>query len=138
MGVYKTKQYIIVRKDLDMPAGKLAAQAGHASVGALLKCGKPMSGFVSGNEMGYLIDYSNSAVKEWLEGDFAKVCLEVNSEEELKKCYEIAKENNLPCSYIVDNGTTVFNGIKTPTCVGIGPAHSEEIEPLFKHLKLYK
>lgn len=131
MGVYKVKQYIIARKDLDMPAGKLAAQAGHASLGAVLS-------IADKSKDGFSIDYEKyPAVKEWLEGSFAKVCLAVNSEEELKKCYEIAKAHNLPYANIIDNGTTVFNGTPTYTCVGIGPAYSSEIEPLFKHLKLY-
>ena len=132
MGVYKVKQYIIVRKDLNMPAGKMAAQAGHASVGALLNASMRASDKV-------YIDYSiYPDVQQWIEGDFAKVCLAVNSEDELRDCYKIAKQHKLPCAFIVDNGTTVFHGVPTPTCVGIGPAKSETIEPLFKHLKLYK
>lgn len=132
MGAYKTKQYIIARADLNMPAGKLAAQAAHASVGALLNASLKTANKV-------IIDYCvYPDIQEWMEGSFAKVCLAVNSEEELKECYEIAKSHNLPCAYIVDNGTTVFHGIPTPTCVGIGPAQSTVLEPLFKHLKLYK
>lgn len=136
MGVYEFKQYLIVRKDLKMPAGKLAAQAAHASLGALLKSSKV---WVEGNEIkGYKIDYNNPILKGWLEGSFAKVCLEVNSKEELDKYFEIAQKNHIPCAYIIDNGTTVFNGVATPTCIGVGPARSEDIEPLFKELKLYK
>ena len=132
MGVYNVKQYIIARKDLNMPSGKLAAQAAHASVGALLKATENVAS-------GKLINYDKFPdVKAWLEGDFAKVCLAVNSEEELERCYAIALENNIPCAYIIDNGTTVFNGVHTPTCVGIGPAKKEVIEPLFANLKLYK
>ena len=33
----KSKMVIVVRKDLKMPRGKIAAQASHASVGALLQ-----------------------------------------------------------------------------------------------------
>lgn len=132
MGAYKTKQYIIARADLKMPAGKLAAQAAHASVGALLRCGTKDISMVS-------LEYANNpALRDWIEGDFAKVCLAVNSEEELRECYDIAKKHNFPCAFIVDNGTTVFHGQPTPTCVGIGPCYSEDIEPLFAHLKLYK
>ena len=130
MGVYPVKQLIVVRKDLKMKKGKIAAQACHASMGALLSvCDR--------TDTGISLDFSkNPIAKEWLEGSFAKIALAVNSEEELKKCFEKAKEAGFPVSYIVDNGTTVFNGIKTPTCVGIGPANSEDLDKIFGDLQL--
>ena len=139
MGVYKIKQYILIRKDLEMPAGKLGAQAAHASVGTLMKCAVRTDNLADffPNKFIKAYEFTEDADK-WLNGDFAKVCLAVKNEEELKKYYEIAKENNLPCCYIEDNGTTVFNGVKTATCVGVGPAKSEILEPLFKKLQLYK
>lgn len=37
---------------------------------------------------------------------------------------------------IEDNGLTEFHGVKTKTCIGIGPWVSEEIDKFTKHLKL--
>ena len=135
MGVYKTKQYILIRKDLNMPAGKLGAQAAHASVAAWNASSFYLD---KASEKDTLSMKWNGDAKEWFDDSFAKVCLAVKNEAELEKYYKIAQENNLPCSYIIDNGTTVFNGVKTPTCVGVGPAKSEVLEPLFKKLQLYK
>lgn len=130
MGVYPVKQLILVRKDLKMKKGKIAAQASHASVSALLNC-------CDKSDTGFSLEFSSfPIVKEWLQGSFAKVALAVNSEDELKACYEKAKEAGFPVSYIVDNGVTVFNGVKTPTCVGIGPAPSDKLDELFGHLQL--
>lgn len=130
MGVYNVKQLIVIRKDLGMKKGKIAAQACHASMGALLK-------MCEISDDGVKLDFNeNKAAKEWLQGSFAKVALAVNSEEELKRCYDLAEENGIPAAYIVDNGTTVFNGVKTATCVGIGPAESDKLDKLFGDLKL--
>lgn len=131
MGAYKYKQLIIIRKDLKMNKGKLAAQACHASVGALLKC-------TSTHNNQLTLDFNKyPEIKEWLDNSFAKVALAVNSEDELKRCYDMAIENNIPASYIEDNGTTVFHGVKTATCVGVGPCDSEKLDSLFGELKLY-
>ena len=140
MGVYAVKQLIIIRKDLGMNKGKLAAQAAHASMGALLKAFTDMTDdlHASDGEDFIRVYCSDSEVlNEWLDGSFAKIALAVNSEAELQACVELAKEHNLLYSYIVDNGTTVFNGVPTPTCVGIGPAKSEVLDALFSNLKLY-
>lgn len=134
MGVYSTKQYIIIRKDLGMKKGKIAAQAAHASMGALLSISHDR---ICPERFNEKVIPMTEDVEAWLKGSFAKVALAVNSEEELKECYEKVKEMGLPVAYIVDNGTTVFNGVPTPTCVGIGPAKSEILEPLFQHLKLF-
>lgn len=131
MGAYAVKQLIIIRKDLQMNKGKLAAQASHASLGSVLR----MAHKDGGN---YLLDCEHNPVLDaWLNGSFAKVALAVHSEEELEKYHQIAQEHGFPCAYIVDNGTTVFNGVKTPTCLGVGPVESEKLDALFNELKLY-
>lgn len=139
MGVYAVKQLIIIRKDLGMNKGKLAAQASHASMGALLKAFNTKR-LDEDHIISMDISFAwgkNQVVSEWLQGSFAKVVLAVNSEAELEAVAALAKEHNLLYSYIVDNGTTVFNGVPTPTCVGIGPAKSEVLDALFSNLKLY-
>lgn len=131
MGVYDVKQLIIVRKELGMNKGKLAAQVAHASLGAVLKMAKK-------EDRNYTLDcYENMDLDNWLNGSFAKVVLSVRSEEELKECYELARKHGFPCAYIEDNGTTVFNGVKTATCLGIGPVASKELDAVYGHLSLY-
>lgn len=131
MGVYAVKQLIIIRKELGMSKGKLAAQASHASLGAVLKMAQKEG-------KNYSLDCEHNQVLDaWLNGSFAKVALAVQSEEELEKCYQLAQEHGFPCAYIVDNGTTVFNGVKTPTCLGVGPVESDKLDTVFGELKLY-
>jgi len=138
MGVYDVKQVILVRKDLGMNKGKVAAQVAHASMGAFLKSAVKR-GFEDGDNLqGLTIDFADYPdVGTWLSGSFAKVVLAVNSEEELKAYHEIAAKADLMCAYIEDNGTTVFNGVKTPTCLGVGPAKAEVLDPIFNQLKLF-
>ena len=59
------KQVIVVRQDLDMPKGKLAAQVAHASVGAINRANKAKQ-------------------KNWMQQGMKKVVLAVDSEAELK------------------------------------------------------
>ncbi|QJX80020.1 aminoacyl-tRNA hydrolase [Priestia megaterium] len=47
-----------------------------------------------------------------------------------------AKEKGLPAVLIEDSGLTVFNGVKTKTCLAIGPYNSEEIDEITGHLPL--
>lgn len=77
-------------------------------------------------------------MSDWVTGEFTKIVLQVNSEEELLKLHADALTCNLPCSLIQDNGHTVFNGVKTYTTCAIGPAYPEEIDQITKHLKLLK
>ena len=68
---------------------------------------------------------------------FTKICLTVNSEEELLKVYNECKLNAIPTVLITDNGRTEFNDIPTNTCIGIGPFWNCEINKVTSHLKLY-
>lgn len=136
------KQVILIRKDLNMPPGKLMAQAAHASLQAIFN-----RMYVDSEQLDddkdtraiyrELNTTSNSSLNMWICGEQKKVCLAVNSQEELDDYYNKALENNLMSSYIIDNGHTVFNGIPTPTCVAIGPDFSHLIDPITSKLKLY-
>jgi len=126
------KQVIILRKDLNMRKGKMVAQGAHASMAAIL------------NEMGVNSNgdrmlYGNGmtiAMAEWLNGSFTKICVSVNSEDELIQVYKEAEAKGLPCALIRDAGHTEFNGVPTYTAVAIGPAFPHEVDPLTGHLKL--
>ena len=119
MGVYKYKQSIIVRGDLDMPKGKMAAQVAHA-----------------GEKPGHLYRMTVPApVYEWLSGDFAKIVLKCRTLDDLLALEERAKAQGIPCKLIKDNGTTVFNE-PTITCIAVGPWDAEVIDSMTKEFKL--
>lgn len=114
----KLKQVIVIRHDLKMRAGKAIAQGAHASMAAILE------------------HLEDPKVKEWLSGIFTKVCVRVESEEELLDIYNKAQDAGLLSVLITDCGLTEFRGVPTKTCVAIGPALSSELEPITGHLKL--
>ncbi len=116
MSNYNLKQVILVRSDLRLPKGKLAAQAAHASVEAVLRC-------------------DAAVVAEWRKQGMAKIVLKVIDEKELTNYFQKAKENGISASLITDAGHTVV-APGTKTCVGIGPEEEEVIDNLTKELKL--
>ena len=135
-----TKQVIVVRTDLrnisgqKIRSGKIAAQVAHASLGALLKCFRKYS--TSDDTTVYETEFGKDSVMEsWLNGVFTKICVSVDSEQELLDLYESIPEG-IPSVLIKDSGLTEFGGVPTYTCVGIGPYTSEEIDQFTGHLKL--
>lgn len=122
------KQVIVIRKDLNMRKGKMAAQAAHASMAAVL------SGYTLEEDL--LSVKLNEATKIWLAGNFKKICVSVNSELELIKLHGDALHAGLICALIQDDGLTEFHGVRTFTALAIGPAASVEIDVLTKDLPL--
>lgn len=112
------KQIIILRKDLNMRKGKMVAQGAHAAMAATLE---------------HLYD---ERVIEWLCGPFTKICVSVDSYDELMALYALALCDGMVCSLILDAGRTEFNGVPTYTAVAIGPDTDENLRPLTGHLKL--
>lgn len=142
--IMKTKQVIVVRKDLKMPVGKIVAQGSHASLGVFtgmmnVKRKRTLFNLLGllKKEYTYSFDLSeNSSIRTWLNDSFTKICVYVNSEEELMNYYNMALAKSLPACLIEDNGLTVFKGVKTKTCVAIGPAESSLIDEITGNLKL--
>ncbi|TKJ17052.1 aminoacyl-tRNA hydrolase [Candidatus Woesearchaeota archaeon B3_Woes] len=110
------KQVILVRKDLKLPKGKLAAQVSHASVGALLKSHK-------------------DDISKWRNQGMKKVILKVADEKELFKFKQLAEDNGLTAELITDAGKTVVEP-GTITCLGIGPDKEEKIDKITGSLKM--
>ena len=73
---------------------------------------------------------------EWLEGEYAKIVVGVGSEAELLALLEAAEEKGLTAYLVTDNGHTEFHGVKTNTCICIGPHHPDVFIGLTNHLKL--
>lgn len=124
------KQVIVIRKDLNMRRGKEIAQGAHASI-TFLKVR-----FTSDNPT-YAAYVASASIKEWLNGNQAKITLQVNSEAELLDIYQKAHAAGLEVHLITDAGLTEFDGVPTKTCLAIGPDEAEKIDPITGHLKLY-
>lgn len=107
-----------------MRRGKEIAQGAHASMAFITK--KIKNG----------IDLSE-VEKLWINGNFAKVCLQVNSEEELLQIEAAANCIGLEVNLITDSGLTEFNGVPTKTCLAIGPFYESIIDSITASLKLY-
>lgn len=110
------KQAIVVRTDLKMGKGKIAAQACHACLESYKRADK-------------------RKIREWETFGQKKVVLKVSSEQELLELYHIIKQSDLPCSLITDAGHTQIEP-STKTCLCVGPGPDEEIDKLTGHLKL--
>ena len=122
---------IVVRKDLNMRKGKMVAQGAHASLKAILDLMIPLP--LEGELTLYLEEHP--IVKDWMQGLYTKICVSVDSEQELLEVYQKAKDAGLICSLIRDAGLTEFNE-PTLTCCAIGPAYDEDLKPITGNLKL--
>jgi PTH2 family peptidyl-tRNA hydrolase len=141
---YKSKQMIVMRRDLKMRKGKIAAQAGHACVEAtlmaLVREGRldqvrvtPDQGWV------YLDDEGSSptALSEWFDAGVAKVCVYVDSEQELLDIAEQGRERGFLVALIRDAGITEFHDEPTYTCLAFEPLSADQIDPITGELPLY-
>jgi PTH2 family peptidyl-tRNA hydrolase len=111
------KLVLVVRADLDMGRGKIAAQVAHAAVAAALAAqGSP--GF-----------------RAWLLEGQPKVVLRVGSAEELGQIAGGARAAGLAAEIIRDAGRTqLLPG--TATCCAIGPAENSRIDAVTGSLSL--
>ena len=119
MSQFKYKQVIVVRSDLEMSQGKIAAQAGHAAVSAAEEARKLHPNWW----------------KAWLKEGQCKITVKVGSEKELLKLEKKAKKFRLPCALISDRGLTELPP-DTITCLGIGPAPSDKVDIITGKLAL--
>lgn len=126
----ETKQVIVVRKDLKMRVGKCASQVAHASMAAAI------TNYLTKTEEVRWIYTPTAEIREWLNESFTKICVYVNSEEELIAIYNKAKAKGLPCSLIQDIGKTEFHGVPTYTTVAVGPGRISKIDEVTGELTL--
>ena len=128
----KTKMVILARKDLNMPAGKIAAQVAHAALGAILGKGK----WVSGDT--FVMDCITHAEQSWMRHKFTKVALWCDDLAQMEQMNADAMKAGLNTRMIIDAGDTVFGGVPTITCLAIGPDYSELIDAITGGLKLLR
>lgn len=132
----KVKQVIVMRKDLKMRKGKMIVQGAHASLDAFLRL------FSMKEDIEYVhydLSYTKkSMLSYWMDGSFAKICVSVDSEEELVMLYDriVSENSSIPIALIEDAGLTEFHGEITKTCIAIGPYWGDEIDIFTRDLKL--
>jgi PTH2 family peptidyl-tRNA hydrolase len=124
------KQVIVMRKDLNCRKGKLISQGSHSSLSFLTR-----SSEIDGDTLSVKLK-NPEEVQQWLQEGFTKICVSVDSESELDAVYQAAIDADLNVHMIVDSGLTEFHGVKTKTCLAIGPNKNEEINKITGHLKL--
>ncbi len=111
------KQVILVRADLKLPPGKLAAQVAHASVDAVMESDKKI-------------------LTSWHREGMKKVVLRVKNEQELLRYAEQARKYGLVTCVVVDAGKTVVEP-GTRTCCGIGPDIEKKIDVVTGKLSIF-
>ncbi|KAK0356041.1 hypothetical protein LTR91_007520 [Friedmanniomyces endolithicus] len=115
------KLVLVVRTDLGMGKGKIAAQCGHAT----LACYKTL---VRANP-------SHPVLRQWERLGQAKVALKVDSEEDMLMLQAQAISLGLCAQVIHDAGRTqIASG--SATVLGIGPAPKSKVDEVTGHLRL--
>jgi PTH2 family peptidyl-tRNA hydrolase len=100
-----------------MRKGKMIAQGAHASLAATLE------------------NLEDPRVKEWLAGQFTKVCVRA-TRDDLDQVYVRAVKAGVIARIIEDAGKTEFGGQPTVTCMAVGPDTDEVLAPITGHLEL--
>jgi len=100
------KVVLVVRRDLNMSVGKIAAQCAHAAVGIYKR----------------LAQSSVANLQKWEKNGQKKVVVGVDSEQELMKLESQAVERNLPTSKVRDAGRTEVEPGTTTVLAVCGPS----------------
>lgn len=112
-----TKLVLVMRTDLDMGRGKIAAQAAHAAVAAALAA------------------IGTAEFADWLRDGQPKVVLRVSGEAQLRQVCADAAAAGLPVELIQDAGRTQV-AAGTATCCAVGPARIVDIDRVTGALSL--
>lgn len=113
---FKYKQCLIIRNDIKMTCGKKCAQLAHAAVASYEKADKITR-------------------KKWFDEGMKKVALKVGSQKDLFVIKTLAEEAGISAAIITDAGMTEIPP-GTVTCLGLGPAKSEDLDKITGDLQL--
>ena len=141
---YKSKQMIVMRRDLRMRKGKIAAQAGHACVEATLMAlareGRLDQVRVTPSQTWVYLDDEgapSTPLSRWFDAGVAKVCVYVDGEEALLDLAVRGREQGFVVALVRDAGFTEFHGEPTYTCLAFEPLSPDQIDPLTGDLPLF-
>lgn len=140
----RIKQVILIRKDLKMRRGKEIAQGSHASMQFLTE---QLLSQINEQNLSTLSAENPSTLNAaitlsgreawWLSKGMAKVCLRVDSEQQLISFHEKAIAAGIKSFLITDSGRTEFNGQPTVTACAIGPDFVSKIDTITGELTPY-
>lgn len=112
------KLVLVVRRDLNMGVGKIAAQCSHAAVSAYQKSGKYM-------------------LFRWYLNGYKKVVLSCPDEQAMNNIKKQASDLRLLTTLVRDAGLTEVEPNST-TVLAVGPGNEEVVDQVTRHLKLLK
>ena len=110
------KQVMIVRTDLKMGKGKIAAQCCHGAIGAYKKS-------------------DPGKIKKWENEAYAKVVLKVKTLEELEELKKVADKKGIVNYLVVDAGRTQIP-TSSVTVLALGPDEDKILDEVTGDLKL--
>lgn len=112
--------YALLRRDLQMPHGKAASQAGHAFLDSFLQA-------PTDNQKAYLAEGGT------------KIVLSVGDERALCDLFHQVKMAGVPCAMVIEQNHVLpphFDGSPVATAVGIGPVERSKIRQLTREYPL--
>ena len=150
------RQLIIARKDLNMSAGKLAAQVSHASMAFLTaplrdtKDNKNKIKRIENGEYVFEIKIDAETYNDWICGIFTKTICEARNKNQLLKAKKMAEELGMEEGkdffLIKDNCLTELEpeaidengGGRTLTCIGFRPLPDDVAHEISRKFQLYR
>ncbi|KAL5286704.1 hypothetical protein ACFFRR_007986 [Megaselia abdita] len=113
------KMALVVRTDLKMTKGKIAAQCSHAAI----MCYQESM-------------YENGeTLRNWVLTGQPKIVVKVDSLEQMKEIFDRAVKDGVTAKGVMDAGKTQLEP-GTETVIGLGPDDAEKIDKIVGHLKL--
>lgn len=122
----EVRMALVVRQDLGMTKGKIAAQCCHAA----LACYRLIAGDPTKES------YNPSLVQRWLHGGQAKITLKCPDEPSMDEMFAHAVHLGVNAYVVHDAGRTqIASG--SSTVLGLGPAPKPVLDKITGNLKLY-
>ncbi|OIW25853.1 PTH2-domain-containing protein [Coniochaeta ligniaria NRRL 30616] len=121
------KLVLVVRTDLGMTKGKMAAQCGHAT----LACYKTLLQESQKNPSGA----AAKLLKRWERHGQAKIAVQTKSQDEMLELMGKARSLGVTAEVIADAGRTQIDA-GSLTVLGVGPAPKSVVDKITGHLKL--
>ena len=119
------KQVLVVNNGLKMGKGKIGAQCGHAT----------LAGFNRAKRMSAESKYWNKVLEKWHWEGTKKICVKVETTEDLIEVQKRANALGIPSYLVADAGHTQIAAGSLTVCA-LGPVESKLVDLITKDKKL--